>query len=220
MKKVLGAIAVTAALAAVAGCGSGDEQEPAAARTPVATPAPTTSPEPAASSEGFEKGHSRGVREYYSPLAPPDAGIEAEYHQPPHPATGGIGDTITLTGTNVGVLLDVTVTGLADAATARRPRDGMRWVGVNLRMENNGIAIYDDILNDGLLRYGANGKARTVLGVKADCSHGLQRIIRIDVGRTARGCVLFEVPASARPRTFQLALEQVPAEAGGRWRLR
>jgi hypothetical protein len=219
MVKVLGAIAVVAALAA--GCGSGDDQEPAAATTPVATATPT----PAASAEpdaghGYEKGHSRAVREYYGDLQGPEAGVEAEYHQPPRPATGGLGDTITLTGTNIGVRLDVRVSRLIDpAAAARPPREGMRYVGVGLRIESTGITNHDDMLDDALLRYGG-GRARAVLGVKARCSNGFQRVVRIDVGDTARGCVLFELPAGARPRQFQLALEQVPAEAGGRWRLR
>jgi hypothetical protein len=218
MLKVLGAIAVVAALAA--GCGSGDDQEPAAARTTVAAPAPTASPEPE-TGHGFEKGHSRAVREYYGDVHGPEAGIEGEYHQPPSPATGSIGDTITLTGSNIGVRFDVTVTGLIDpATTARRPREGMRYVGVGLQMISTGITILDDELNDGLLRYGARGRAPAVLGVKAGCSNGFQRVIRIEVGLAEQGCMLFELPSSARPRQFQLALEQVPAQAGGRWRLR
>jgi hypothetical protein len=217
MLKSLGAIAVLAVLSV--GCGSGDGA-PAAATALTATPTPTVTPEPEAEHD-FEKGHSRAVREYYGDVHGPEAGVEAEYHQPPRPAAGGIGDTITLTGTNIGVRLDVTVTGLIDPATAaRRPREGMRYVGVGLRTVSTGITIHDDVFNDGLLRYGAKGRARAVMGVKADCSHGFQRVVRIDVGHRARGCVLFEVPSPARPRQFQLALEQVPPEAGGRWSLR
>ena len=59
-----------------------------------------------------------------------------------------------------------------------------------------------------------------MLGVEADCSNGFDGTVRIDVGERARGCLLFELPESARPRELQLALETVPAEAGGRWRLR
>ena len=56
-----------------------------------------------------------------------------------------------------------------------------------------------------------------VLGVEAPCSHGFEGLMRLDVARQARGCVLF--PATTDPRELQLALEQVPAEAGGRWEL-
>lgn len=217
MLKWLGTIAVLAALAA--GCGSGDEV-PSAATTPTATPTPAATPEPEAEHR-FEKGHSRAVREYYGDVHGPDEGVEAEYHQPPRPATGDIGDAITLTGSNIGVRLRVKLTGLIDPATAARPaREGMRYVGVGLRMVSTGITIHDDVFNDGLLRYGANGRARPVMGLKASCSHGFHRVVRIDTGRRARGCMLFQVPVSARPRQFQLGLEQVPAEAGGRWRLR
>ena len=159
-------------------------------------------------------------RRRWSPRDGP-TGVEAEYHQPPKPATGGIGDTITLTGTNIGVRLRVTPTRVVDAADASRPpRDGMRWVGVPLKLQNTGIAVHDDVLGNALLRYAPRRAARPVLGVKAGCSHGFDDVVRIDVGLRARGCLLFQVPTSARPRQFQLALEQVPAEAGGRWRLR
>lgn len=223
MLKMLGAIAVMTALAA--GCGSGDDQEPAAATTPVATPvatpAPTTAPD-AEAGHDFEKGHSRAVRKWYGDVhSAEDGGVEAEYHQPPRPATGGIGDTITLTGANIGVRLDVTVTELLDPVTAARPpRPGMRFVGVAVEAISTGITIHDDEFNDGLLRYGARGRARALMRVKASCSQGFHRIVRIEVGASASGCVLFEIPRRARPRQFQLALEQVPAEAGGRWRLR
>lgn len=216
MLKLLGAIAAVAVL--TAGCGSGDPA-PSAATTPA--PTPTATPPDNEAEHPFEKGHSRAVRDYYgSPHSHPGDNIEAEYHQPPRPATGGIGDTITLTGSNIGVRLRVTLTGLSDPVTAARPpRKGTRYVGVNLRLKSTGITIHDDVIEDGLLRYGG-GKARPVMGVKSDCSNGFQGVVRIDVGHRARGCVLFRVPASARPRQFQLALEQVPAEAGGRWRLR
>jgi hypothetical protein len=212
--KLLGAIAALAALSA--GCGSGEQALSAA--TPA--PTPTASPEPKAEHR-FEKGHSRAVREYYGDSHGEDGGVEAEYHQPPRPATGGIGDTITLTGTNIGVREEVTLTRLVDPATAAQPaREGMRYVGVGLRVVSSGITVHDDLIDQALLRYGAKGRARPVMGVKASCSHGFQRIVRIDASGRARGCVLFELPESAHPRQFLLALEQVPPEAGGRWRLR
>jgi hypothetical protein len=212
MLKLLGAIAALAAFAA--GCGS-NQESPSAAPETTATPTPE-----AVIEHHFEPGHSRAVRDYYGDAHDGEAGVEAEYHQPPRPATGGIGDAITLTGTNIGVRLAVTPMRIVDPADASRPaRDGMRWVGVVLQLDSTGIAIHDDTLQDALLRYGPGRAARPVLGVKAACSRGFDDVVRIDVGASARGCLLFQVPASARPRQFQLALEQVPAAAGGRWRL-
>jgi hypothetical protein len=207
-----------------AGCGSNDAEKSAAkpaaetAATPDATATPTPTPEP------FEKGHSAAVRRFYgggeAPV-PPWSDVEAEYHQPPRPATGGIGDTITLTGTNIGVRLRTTVSGLVDPArTTESPGPGMRYVGVQLRLRSTGIAVHDSPLESARLRY-AGGAAKPVLGVKAGCSNGFDgTTVRIDVDASERGCLLFEVPENAEPRELVLALETVPPAAGGRWRLR
>jgi len=115
----------------------------------------------------------------------------------------------------------VTLEGLADpVAAARPPCDGMRHVGVRLHLRSTGIAVLEDELDNALLTDGAGRRARAITGVKAECSNGFQRLVRLDVSRRTRGCVLFEVPAAARPRQFLLGLEQVPAVAGGRWTLR
>ena len=206
------------------GCGSNEAERSAAAPTPEpaeATPAVTATP--AAAAEPFEKGHSRAVREFYgggdAPVAP-SSDVEAEYHQPPRPATGAIGDTITLTGTNVGVRLRTTVTGLVDSArTSESPRPGMRYVGVRLRLRSTGIAIHESALQSARLRY-AGGAAKPARGVKADCSNGFDGTVRLEVGLKTRGCLLFELPENVEPRELLLALETVPAAAGGRWRLR
>ena len=219
MLKLLGAIAVLAAL--VGGCGS---DEPTASATPTPTATETPAPEAPPARQGFEKGHNAAVRAYYGGDEGPepiDGDVEAEYHQPPRPATGGIGDTITLTGTNIGVRLRATVTGLVDPArTTESPRAGMRYVGVRLHLRSTGIAIHDAPLQSALLSYGQGRSAKPVLGVKASCSNGFEGTVRIEDRPPARGCMLFELPEGARPRQFQLALETVPADAGGRWRLR
>jgi hypothetical protein len=217
MRKSMVVMAVVAVL--VAGCGSGDSPPSAATVTP--EPAEAT-PTPAVTAEPFEEGHSRAVREFYgggeAPV-PPGSDVEAEYHQPPRPARGAIGDTITLTGTNIGVRLDTTVAGLVDPAEAAKPpRAGNRYVGVDLRLASTGIAIHDSPLESARLRYDG-GAAKPVLGVEADCSHGFDATVRIEVGAKTSGCLLFQVPEGAEPSELVLALEQVPFAAGGRWRL-
>ena len=50
------------------------------------------------------------------PLVPAQSNedVEEEYHQPPKPASADLGETITLTGNNIGVRLRVTPTALLD----------------------------------------------------------------------------------------------------------
>ena len=134
---------------------------------------------------------------------------EEEYRRPPHPATGGIDDTITLTGTNLGVRMDVTVTGV---------ETGDRFTTVGPRLANTGIGIFDSQIRNAVLA-GAGGKrTRVRAGVNAPCSNGFQDPLWIDVGERRRGCIVFA--RTARPAELRFALEQVPTDAGGRWALR
>jgi hypothetical protein len=193
-----------------AGCGADDDAAPAkTAATPAAS-------EPEQHEPAFEPGHSKAVRRYYgTPHSHDDAesdGIELdteeEYHQPPHPAAGGIGDTITLTGTNLGVRMDVTVTGV---------KAGKRHTTVGLQLVNTGIAIFESPITNAVLVDADGRRARIATGAKAGCSNGFDDIIRLDVGEDGSGCLVFK---PIRPKRLQLALEQVPAAAGGRWSLR
>jgi len=192
-----------AALAALAFAGCGGQESPTA--TPPA--APTTE----------AGGYSQGVKDYYGdgdahPEAEPGSieDVESEYHQPPQPAEAGVGETITLTGTNIGVRQAVTVTGV------ERTGD---YVAVMLELENTGIANYEGPLRNATVRFGDGGAPTPVSeGAKAACSHGFEReTVYIPVGEKASGCLLF--PARSKPRELQLALEIVPTGAGGIWTL-
>jgi hypothetical protein len=215
-------------LVAASGCGGSEREEtaaPAASATETPSPEPAEA-EPAADSEaehGFEKGHSRAVRDYYrephSHAGDEVGDTEAEYHRPPTPAAGGIGDAITLTGTGLGVRMRVKVLRILDPVPGRAGA-GKRLVGVRLRLVNTGIEIFESELRNAALTYGAKGHAPALLGRNAGCSNGFSGLLRLDVGRRAEGCLLFQVPSGRAPKTLLLALEQVPAEAGGRWRLR
>ncbi len=207
-------IAVLAAL--LGGCGSDDAE-------PSAVPGPASTPEQVkAETHGFETGHSAAIRKYYGDVHEHSAegDVEAEYHQPPRPAKGGIGDTITLTGSNIGVRMKVKVTGVVDPAEASPPASaGNRYVAVKLGMRSTGIAVLEGDVGSGLLVYDG-GSAEVAAGVEAGCSNGFDAGVRIDDTAPASGCLVFEIPESARPREVQFALEQVPAEVGGRWRMR
>jgi hypothetical protein len=179
-------IAIAALVAVVCGCGSKEKDQASAAAAP--TPEPT-----------FWEG---------------DTDVEEEYHQPPKPASGGVGDTITMTGSNIGVRLRVTVTGLVD-----RTGPGGRYLGVKLRLRNTGIAVFEGELRQGVVKFANGRRARIAFGVTAPCSNGFQRHMRFENPDRVKGCVLFRRPAGAGPRTMRLALESNPVSEGGLWRL-
>src|SRR5262245_8849496 len=89
-------------LLALAGCGHDAR--------PTSSPAPTAAATPADPLAAW----SDGVRKYYAgahldAANDPNADAEVQYFQPPMPAETTAGDAITLTGSNIGVRLQVMV---------------------------------------------------------------------------------------------------------------
>ena len=210
MRKLF-ALIVFAAL--FAGCGGGDDQTP-----PASTPASAEVHEEEA--EHDLEGYSEAVKQYYGEphshgeIDDPNAAIEAEYHQPPVPPENALGGAITLTATNIGVRLKVTPT---EVDTVRTD-DGERYTAVHLDLESTGIAIYESEFKSATLTYGDGEPVPVDSEAKAECSDGFGDYPRLDVGASMSGCLLFP-EGEGEPTRFQLALEQVPAEAGGIWNL-
>jgi hypothetical protein len=180
-----------------AACGSDDDKPPAPA------------PEAAHDLEGY----SEGVKRYYGEphdheqIDDPNAAVEAEYHQPPDPPESTLGGAITLTATNIGVRLKVTPT---KVETVRG------HTAVHLDLESTGIAIYEGPFTAATLTYGDGEPVPVDVDAEAGCAFG--DYPRLDVGASMSGCLLFPAGEGA-PTRFQLALEQVPADAGGIWDL-
>jgi hypothetical protein len=203
---------VVAALAVLlAGCG-GDKK--AADTTPTATPTPTA---PARHADPDLAGYSQGVKDYYveihnEPTGDAETDIETEYHQPPRPAEARLGEPITLTGTNIGIRLQVTPTKVETVGD---------HVAVHLKLENTGITVYEAPLRQAALSYGDAAPVPVDIGASAACSNGFEaETLRLDVGRKTTGCLLFPAPdGDEEPTRFQLALEIVPTDAGGIWNL-
>jgi hypothetical protein len=140
--------------------------------------------------------------------------VEEEYDQPPKPRRAGMGQTITLTGTNIGVRLQATVTGVERVRVNAKP-----YVAVDLNLENTGIAVHDDELRGAKVTF-PDGKARKLAhGVRAACSNGFESVVRLDVGDKASGCLVFPGAGEGLPSRFQLALELIPVADGGIWKL-
>ncbi len=194
--------------AVLAGCG--DSKPTTEAATP--TPAP---PAPSATADPLE-GYSQGVKDFYAgvPVGEFPDNTEEAFHQPPKPPEAGMDETITLTGTNLGIRMKVTVTGTETVRVGSE-----RYEAVSLRLENTGVAIHDDEFREATVTYADGDPQALVKGVKADCSNGFDKVVRIDVGEKVSGCLLFPASGLGAPSTFQMALELIPVTAGGIWKL-
>jgi hypothetical protein len=197
------------ALLMITGCGS-DNKKAEPTPTATATPAPTRTEDPDLA------GYSQGVKDYYveihnEPTGDPETDVEIEYHQPPRPAEAGLGETITLTGTNIGIRQKVTVTKVDRAGD---------YTAVHLKLENTGITVYEAPLHNASVTYADGDPVGVEEGASAPCSKGMDKDPwRNDVGRTRTGCLLFPAHGDQLPERFQLALEIVPTTAGGIWNL-
>jgi hypothetical protein len=201
MRKLLAGVALALAFGA---CGDKDR---ASAPTATAT---------AAEADPLE-GYSQGVKDFYGTDVHPEAeegsieDVEAEYHQPPKPAEAGLGETITLTGSNIGVRMRVTVTGVKRVDS---------YQAVELEFESTGITNYDGPISSATLTYGDGEPQPLVEDATASCSRELGfPSVFIPTGGKVSGCLLFPPSESGEPERFQLALETVPVEAGGIWNL-
>jgi hypothetical protein len=183
-------------------------------------PEPRTTPAPAATTAADSHdldGYSEGVKAYYGADAHPEAepgsieDVESEYHQPPKPAEAKLGETITLTGSNIGVRLDVTV------EQVRRVDD---YLAVDVALDSTGITNYEGPFENASVTFPDGTSEKAIADETAACSKDFTvPTTFIGVGEQAKGCLLFEPSGSALPERFQFALESVPVEAGGIWNL-
>ncbi len=209
MRKLLGTLLLGALLA---GCGDGKQADtPTPTATATATAAATVRPE-----DPDLAGYSQGVKDFYveihnDPTGDPQTDIETEYFQPPRPAEAGLGGTITLTGINIGIRMEATVTKVAKTGS---------HMAVHVTLKSTGIAVYEAPLQHASVTYPGGQPLPVAEGARASCSNGFEKDpLRIDVGRTRKGCLLFPLDGDKQPERFQMALEIVPTEAGGIWNL-
>ena len=114
-------------------------------------------------------------------------------------------------GTEIGVRFDVTVTDVKPV------EDDLMAVYVELK--STGITIYDRPMEQASITYPGEEPTPLDTEASAKCSNGLDDIVRIDVLRSRKGCLLFPRSGDKMPERFQLALEVVPTIAGGIWNL-
>ena len=205
------AVSIFALAALLAGCGGKDQPPPA--------PTATAATQAASAEDPALAGYTEGVRRYYAganleAADQPGADAEEKYFQPPRPAQARLGETIRLTGANIGVQADVTPTAVKTVEAG-----GKRYTAVEVEIDNDadGITVYEGELRQASLTSAGGKPVNAVWGVKAACSNTFDAHVRIDVGAKQRGCLLF--PVTDQPEQLQIALETVPTDAGGLWSL-
>ncbi|MEV0630804.1 DUF4352 domain-containing protein [Nonomuraea wenchangensis] len=166
------------------------------------------------------------------PSAPPASGSPSPEPVPSttpgdqQSAAAALGQPLTLTGTDPGVIVAVTVEQLVSPATPAdelfKPATGNRYVAVQLTLANQGQSAYSDTLGIGALlvdgagqEYRANPTARVQEAQPFDGTG----TVTIGAGESRRGALVFEIPETATPATFRFALDGGLATQKGEWRL-
>ena len=174
---------------------------------------PTPTPTPTAAEADALEGYSQGVKDFYGTDVHPETeegsveDVEAEYHQPPKPAEAGLGETITLTGSNIGVRMRVTVTGVKRVSS---------YQAVELELESTGITNYEGPISSAALTNGDGEPQPVVEGATAPCSKDLGfPSIFIPTGGKASGCLLFPSSGPASPSAFSSRSRPCPSRPAG-----
>lgn len=189
----IAAVAVTAALAFGAAACNGDDS---VSTKPAKAPAAHAS-------------HTK-------PAAKPSPSPSAE-----KPA--GVGDAISLKGTDAGSALDVTVVKVDEHAKATdyseldKPTD--RWVGVQFKLTNTGTAVYSDSPANGVQIADTEGQQFQPAIVDISDGPSMSSGVRLTAGKKALGWIVFEVPKASKLDTVQFAMDSGMADQAGEWQL-
>ncbi len=137
--------------------------------------------------------------------------------------TAGIGSAITLTGNDSGEKMDVTVTKVFSSASPadefNQPSSGDRLYAVQFRLKDTGSAAYSDSPSNGAAVVDSAGQSyQSSLDSVAGCqSYGGTE--NIAPGATGLGCIVFEVPKSAKITQVQFTLDSGLGPDTGQWKV-
>jgi Domain of unknown function (DUF4352) len=135
--------------------------------------------------------------------------------------TAGIGTAITLTGDTSGEQMSVTVTKVISAASPsdsfNAPPAGDRLYAVQFRLTDTGVAAYSDAPSNGATVVDSAGQSyQSGLETVAGCQ-GFGGTENIAPGSSGLGCIVFEVPTSAKIAQVQFTLDSGLGPQTGQW---
>lgn len=153
----------------------------------------------------------------------PDATKATTKTSPPKKQTAHIGDTLTLTGQEPGQQLAVTLKKWADPATSSdeymKPQDGQRWAAAQFELKNTGKVAYRDSPSNGAQVADTQGQRfqATIAGGPLTQGPEMTADLKLPVGETALGWIIFEIPKDAKPKSIQFAMNSGFADHTGQW---
>ncbi|MFD9411140.1 DUF4352 domain-containing protein [Streptomyces sp. NPDC059989] len=139
-------------------------------------------------------------------------------------APGGSGETVSLSGTEPGQRLDVTLVRVVDPADPAGPEGpapdaSTRLVAVQLRLENTGTAVYKDSPAPAAHLLDTSGQRFTGLNTATTAGDSFPDTVTLSPGGAADGHVTFRLPEDSVPAAVQFALNGGLADDVGQWSL-
>ncbi|MGW3287272.1 DUF4352 domain-containing protein [Streptomyces sp. NPDC001002] len=130
-----------------------------------------------------------------------------------------VGDKVSLSGTNSGEMLDVTVSKVVDPA---RPGDftpsaGQHYVSVQFRLKNTGTAVYKDSPSNGATVIDKAGQRFTSTVANTTAGPEFPGSVTIRPGKSALGFITFEVADGSRVVSVQFAMNSGFSDDVGEW---
>jgi len=151
-------------------------------------------------------------------IPPPSRYQRPQSNRLPEVALGRSADLTTQDGARVRVTALAVVDPVARGNYLLRPKRGRRWVGVRLKVEGIGPAPYKDAPGNGS-RLLADGRRFRAVTAQPEGCPPIEVILRLEPGRSATGCVIFEIPSRTSLGRFRFVPSSGFSPDVATWRL-
>ncbi len=151
----------------------------------------------------------------------PDGPQEGQQPRAEAGRTAKVGDKITLAGSDENLKVAVTVLKVVNTRStdAFEPEKGNRFVAVRIALKNTGTLPYDDSPSNGAKLLDADDQQYDAALVTGVAAGPLLDSVKMAPGKGRQGVIVFSVPKSAKPASFQFTLDSGFAPQTGEWTL-
>ncbi|MDA8321024.1 MAG: DUF4352 domain-containing protein [Actinomycetota bacterium] len=139
-----------------------------------------------------------------------------------HPATARVGGTLTITGMSSGEKMAVklvrVITDAHGSDQFNTPDKGNRFVAVQFQLTDSGSSAYSDSPDNSAAVIDSKGQTyESDISTVAGCQ-SFPGSLNIPVGGTRLGCVVFQVPKTAKITGVQFTLDSGMGPDTGQWK--